>query len=709
MGSISATIQLTDLMTGPLTSITNALNMTISSFEAMQNSCENSFQGFDAGAIRTELAEANAAMDMMEQQIQQNTQRQDEYNRKIGAGTKESNKLLSSVKKLAATYLTMQGIQGATNLSDQYTQTTARLNLMNDGLQTTEELQQKIFASAQRSRGSYMDTMDVVAKLGQRAGDAFASNDETIQFAENLNKSFVVAGASQEEMRSASLQLTQALGSGVLRGEELNAVFESAPNIIQTIADYLEAPIGEIREMASEGQITADIVKDAMLGATDRINEEFEAMPKTFGQAANLMKNRALMAFTPVLTQMNEIANNEDFDSACDGLISGLVFASSVALGLVNILASGGAFIVDNWSWIGPIIMGAAAALAVYYGWQMSANAAGMIGHGIHVAMAAAQMLQAAATGRLTAAKAAEIAAQQGLNAAMYACPLTWILIAIIAVIAAVYAIVGAYNAWTGSTYSATGLIAGAIMWLVALIYNTVLGVLDAIIQHIWSFAEGFLGGVEWILNVCNGGFDSFGGAVANLIGQIISWFLSLGKVVTTIIDAIFGTDWTGGLSNLQAEVISWGKNETAIALSREAPNSRADRMDMTDAFDNGYNWGAGVEKSIAGAFDVSSRFPDIDSAYTSAGAGSVADNIASTADNTSAIADEVDITNENLKYLRDAAETEAINRFTTAEIKVEQTNYNSVNSGMDIDGMVTQFTDGMNEAIEQAAEGVHK
>lgn len=213
-------------------------------------------------------------------------------------------------------------------LSDSMTQTTARLNMINDGLQTTEELQDKIFASAQRSRTEYLATADIVAKLGQKAGDAFSSNDETIAFAENLNKMFVIAGASQMEMESASLQLTQALGSGVLCGEELNAVFEAAPNVIQSIADYLDVPVGQIKNMASEGQITADIVKNALLGATDEINAQFESMPMTWGQVWT-------------------------------GICNELVYASQPIFDFISLLA-------QNWEILEPIVIGAAVALGSY-------------------------------------------------------------------------------------------------------------------------------------------------------------------------------------------------------------------------------------------------------------------------------------------------------------------------------------------------------
>ncbi|MEG2434647.1 MAG: tape measure protein, partial [Acinetobacter sp.] len=253
MASIQAQIRLNDAVSSPLMHISNALNMTISSFEEMQTACNSSFDTSTFDGARQQLQAANSELDEMVEGIRQNEEQQERFNRQVQQGSSHFDGLGKKIMGVVAAYVGMQTVGKVLDISDTMTQTTARLNMMNDGLQSTQDLQNMIYLSAERSRSAYGATADVVAKLGQRAGDAFNSNAETIQFAENLNKQFVIAGASQQEMASASLQLTQGLGSGVLRGEELNAVFESAPNVIQTIADYLDVPIGKIREMASDG------------------------------------------------------------------------------------------------------------------------------------------------------------------------------------------------------------------------------------------------------------------------------------------------------------------------------------------------------------------------------------------------------------------------------------------------------------------------
>ena len=285
--------------------------------------------------------------------------------------------------------------------------------------------------------------------------------------------------------------------------------------------------------------------------------------------------------------------------------------------------------------------------------------------------------------------------------------PVFLIIMGIILLIAAFYAVVAIINKVKGTALSATGLIAGAIATLGAFIWNYITGVVNAIIQMIWSaFVEPFLGIIEWILNVCNGGFDSFGDAVKNLLGNIISWFLSLGKVVTKIIDAIFGTDWTSGLSSLQDKVLSWGKNENAITLNRDAPTIGS-RIEYGSAFEKGYSFGAGLKDKVTGMFDAKDADPmgafnfgnTLDGVYGNTG---------STAENTAAMRDSLSSSENELKYLREIAEREAINRFTTAEIRVEMMNQNTITNTDDIDGIIRELETRVEEAMIEVSEGAH-
>lgn len=697
MATIRTAIRMYDGMTPALKSVTNAVNVLISSFESMQRVSSNAIDTASLKTARTELNKAEVTFNEIENEIRKANEQQQKFNNEIRNCQTAASGLHSKFMKIAATVGAVLGVKQIIGISDEMAQTTARLNMINDGLQTTEELQRMIFQSAQRSRASYADTADIVAKLALRAGDAFDSNAETIAFAETLNKMFVVAGASQQEMASASLQLTQALGSGVLRGEELNAVFEAAPNIIQTIADYLDVPIGQIRDMAAEGQITADIVKNAVLDAAGKVDKQFRDMPKTFAQIWTQIKNEALMAFQPVLKRMNEIANSEQFNKLVNALINGITVLANVALDVFEILSSITSFIIDNWTLIEPIIWGVVGAFIAYNAVALFTNAILAI-QGMWAKIAAAsQMMQAGATFTATAA-------QYGLNAALYACPIVWIIGLIILFITAIYLAVAAVNKFTGLTVSATGIIFGAFALLAAYAYNYIVATVNSVLQFLFTgFIEPWIGIVEWVLNVFNGGFNTFGDAVKNLLGNIISWFLSLGKVVTKIIDAMFGTNWTAGLQDLQNKVLQWGKNEKAITLSREVPNM-LNRVSYIDAWKVGYKIGESIENALSfdnlikdsdfGKFDI----PAIDDIYK---------NSAEIAGNTAAIKDSMEIGEEDLKYLRDLAEREVIDRTVLRDVNVNLSNsFGDIRETADIDGIISEIEDRIYEAIESGAEG---
>lgn len=718
MSSIQTAIELSDRMSAPLYNICTAVNMVISNFEALEYASSTAIDTSSMEEARQLLTDSMVGVQDITSATESARRKQEEYNQKIQAGSQHTDVLVNKVKSLVGAYVGISTVKNALDLSDELTQTTARLDMMvsqynalNGTMQTTDELSQMIFLSAQNSRASYMDTAASVAKLGNNARDAFASTGEIVQFAELVNKQFTIAGASATESSNAFLQLTQALGSGVLRGDELNSIFEQAPNLIQTVADYMDVPIGKIREMASDGQITADIVKNAMFAAADDIDAKFNSMPLTWGQLWTQYSNLALKTFQPVLQRLNEMANDQHMQTALTGIMNALSGAATIALNVIDVMVTGGAYIVDNWSMIAPVIGGVAIALGAYTVALGIYNTAQAISNGLKAAAALRESVHAAALAMQSGATFSATAAQYGFNAALLACPLTWIVIAIIAVIAAIYLVVAAINKVQGTTYSATGVICGLVATAGAFIVNTGVGLLNGLIQLIWSiFVEPFLGIVEWVLNVTNGGFDSFGGAVANLIGNIISWFLSLGEVVTKIIDAIFGTDWTAGLNALQNNVLAWGKNENAITLDREAPTI-AYRASYSDAYNKGYDFGQGVENKVSdffGGIKDLGNSGDTGALGSYGAASDMAANVANIAGDTSSISDSLDVSEEDLKYLRDIAEQEAINRFTTAEIKVDMSGMsNTVHNTNDLDGIVDGLTTRVLEAMEAVKEGV--
>jgi tape measure domain-containing protein len=693
-----------------------AMGVVLNTFEAMQQA---SGRAVDTAAIREareEWAKAGTAFDAIEENIRNANNEQQKFNNSIRGGSNSANGLLSTIKKIAIAAGGIAGINKVLNISDELASTKARLNLLVDDGGSVEALEQKIMASAQRSRSAYFDTASAVAKLGLNAGNAFNGDmDQVIAFMEQVNKQFVIGGATAQEQSNAMIQLTQAMAAGALRGEELNSILDGAPGIARAIEKYMGIAEGSIKTVAQEGKVTAEVVKNAMFAMADETNAKFDSMPKTWAQIWVDMKNQALSIFAPILTKINQLGNSAKFQKVTTGLINGLAAVANVASSALDILIAIASVFVDNWGIIQPLVLGIAAAMLLYNGYLIANNAITAISNA-QKGLAAVQAYKAAVANTTLAAtekaeamaKASATAAQYGFNAALLACPLTWILLIIIAVIAAIYMIVAAINKLTGSTISATGIICGAVAVAGAFVLNCAIGVLNAIIQALWTiFVAPFLGIVEWILNVCNGGFNSFGDAVANLIGQIIGWFLNLGKVVTTIIDAIFGTDWTSGLESLQSAVTSWGKNENAITLDKNAPTIDY-RATYSGAWDAGYDFGQGIDDKIGGMFDASGldSMGAFDLSNTLDG---IYGNTGDTAANTAATADALDIAEEDLAYLRDIAERDAINRFTTAEIKVEQHNENHISKDADLDGIMDAWANDFAEKLEVSEEGVHE
>ncbi len=705
----------TDTANAELEQLRSQLNQAVQNQEDLNRAMER----MDVSAANEAYLRLSSTVSNTERYIRDNTDEQGRFNHAIDEGTQGAGDLMDMIKGAVAAYASVQTIGKVMDLSDQLTSTTARLNLMNDGLQTTQDLQNMIYLSAERSRGAYQATADAVSKLGLMAGDAFSSSEEIIAFTEQLNKQFTIAGTETAGIEAAMLQLTQAMGSGVLRGEEYNSILEQAPNIIQAIADYMEVPKGQLKDMAAEGEITAEIVKNAMFAAADETNAKFEAMPKTFSQIWTSFQNTALMAFQPVLQRLNDVANSEAFQTFINGAIEALSMVAGIVVEIFNLIASVGTMIADNWSWLSPIIYGVAAALLVYYGRLMLVRGAELALAAVQGVVAVAKGILAAATMLVTGATWAQTTAQYGLNAAMYACPIVWIIILIIALIALFYAAVAAVNKFAGTSVSATGIICGVFMVAAAFIGNLFVALINFVIDIfvvLWNFIAAF---ANFFGNV----FNDPVGAIARLFFDLVDTVLSLLQSLASAIDTIFGSNLAGAVQGWRDSLGGWvdstfGQGEEIMA-KLNAEDLHLDRFEYSSAWDAGYSFGEGIDESIAN-FDPSSLFDtnvpgagdyaDL-SNYGSdlGGLGGIGSGVDDIAGNTGAIADSMDITEEDLKYLRDIAEQEAVNRFTTAEISVDMSGMqNNISNGMDLDGVISGLTEGVNEAIDSMAEGVH-
>ena len=645
--------------------------------------------------------------DQISNDIEEATRQQDNFNREINEGISHSNDLIDSIKGIAAAYASIQTVEQVIELSDTMAQTTARLDLIvNDG-GSVEELQNQIFASAQNARGSYLATADAVSKLGMQAGDAFSSNDELIAFTELLNKQFVNAGTSAQGINSVMLQLTQSMAAGKLQGEELNAVLDNAAPIVQDIQRYLEEVQGvdasNIKELASEGVLTADVIKSAMFYAADEINAKFDSMPMTWGQVWNSMQNSALVAFQPVLQEINDLANSNAFQSFANGAIEAMAILANVVLWVFELVATVGGFIADNWSIISPIVYGVVAALALYAGYLAVVKAAELIGTAVKIAMCVASYAHAAATGAEASATAAATAAQYGLNTALLSCPLVWIIMLVIALIAVIIMLCNWIAEVTGAANSGIGIIVGALSVAVAFIGNIFVALINMVIDifvTLWNFIAAF---VNFFGNV----FTDPVGAIARLFFDLVDCILGLLQTLAGAIDALFGSDLAGAVQGWRDDLGGWvdetfGQGEEIMATV-SGEEWHVDRFEYGEAWDAGVAVGDGISSAIDD-FSFSDIFgsTEIPNAqdYTAQFAG-MNDSLEGISGDTSNISDAMDITQEELKYMRDLAEQESVNRYTTADVTIHQTNNNNINNGMDLDGIVTALTDMVDESVE--------
>lgn len=689
----------TDTANAQLEQLRSQLNRAIQE----QNNLNTAMQNMDVSGANAAYLQLSQTVGNTERYIRDNTDEQGRFNQEIQEGVSGSNELVNTIKRAVGAYISIQGVGKVLSISDELTQATSRLDLMNNSFNEingtaneTSELVNMVYAAAQDARGSLDSMASVVARFGNNARDAFGNSEEVVAFADLVQKQMAIAGASTQEAANAELQLSQALGSGVLRGDELNSIFEQAPNLIQNIADYLDVPIGQIREMAADGELSADVVKAAIFAAADDINGKFDEMPMTWGQIWQSMQNTAVMAFQPVLQRLNGMANSDAFQGLVDGAIEAMATTANMVLNIFDLVGSVAGFVADHWSIIEPIILGVAAAIIIYTAFTKGAE----------IASRAASLATNAWT-----------AAQGAFNAVMSMNPVGLVIIAVVLLIAIIYAAVAAVNHFAGTSVSATGLICGAFATALAFIGNLFIGAANTIIGigvTLWNLIANFVNAFALVFNNPVAGIEALFLSLFNFIVEVI-------ESAARMLDTVFGSslaDAVAGFQNkVQAKVdaVISENGGSEILKTVDMSDYQFNRFNYGDAWNSGYNFGQGIDDKISN-FSLSDIFGKTDipnpddyisgfsDAIANSGAGG---NLDSIADDTSAIKDSVDITDEDLKYLRDIAEQDAINRFTTAEIKLDMTNNNNVSSNADLDGIVDGMTTKVLEALEAVREGV--
>ena len=705
MATIRSQMVLNDGMSAVLKRITSALDTTLNAFEQVQRASGRAVDAAQIAQARSQLVGANAEIQEMADGYRRAAEQEENLNRGLRTGGSLADGMLGKVKTLVATLAAGAGLNKLIGLSDQMTSTTARLSFLVDDGGSVDELEAKIMASAQRSRAAYLDTASAIASMGANAGAAFSSNDELIAFMEQVNRQFTIGGASAQGQAAAMLQLTQAMAAGALRGEELNSILENAPGIARAIEQYMGIAEGSIKQYAQEGQVTAEVVKNALFSVADETNAKFESMPMTWAQIWTNMQNRALQTLDPVLNKLNKLANSEQFSTVVDGALNALATITALASGILDVFVNIGSAVVDNWSVIEPIAWGLVAALVAY-------NAVALITQAINGAVALSAAVKGAADMFAAGKTFAATVAQQGLNAALLACPITWIVVGVIALVAGIIALCNWIAKTTGVAATGFGVITGGINVAIQAVWNAMLVVANVAIG-IWN-----------ALGAC---CSNIGTAFHNAISNVQGWFYGLLSTALTVVEGICAALNKLPFVEFDYSGISAKADEYA-AKSAEAYGSVEEYQNIGDAFTKGYNtfdtftdgwasdafkagasWGDGVADKVSSFFDFGGGGTggmDLGSGFD---LSSIADNTGLTADNTGKTADALAVTEEQLEYLRDIAERDAINRFTTAEVKIDMTGMtNRIDGSADLDGVISQLTEGFTEALVTAAEGVH-
>ncbi|HBG5346474.1 TPA: tape measure protein [Clostridioides difficile] len=782
MATIQTSIKIFDGMTPAFRNMTTSINTTINSLERLQQRLHNPLNAGSIQASQQSLNNIESILTRIEQKIGRNTNEQENFNNKIRQGSEAGSLLVSKLKSIAGIYIGIKGIESITKAADTIASTKARLNLMNDGLQTTEQLNKMIYLSAQSARASYADTAAQVAKLGILAGDAFGSSAEVIKFTELMNKAFVIGGTSANEASAAMYQLTQAMGAGKLQGDEFRSIMENAPLLAAKIADAMGKTKDQLKELSSSGAITADVIRNALFKASNEIEKKFASMPITFSQALTMMKNDAYMIFSETLGKISgalqsvrfselvvsmrnvmiaissniydtlniikNILNSDFFSDFVQGItlgavliIQGLGGITNAALSVVNVFA-------QNWNIIEPIVYGVAAAIGIYTIAAIALAVANKVAS-LSAAWFNFQMTQTVIMHELaTGATWMQVAAQYGLNAALYACPLTWIVLGFIAVIAVFFVAVAAINKFAGTSLTVLGVIVGAVFAAVATIQNIMIGLLNGCIavnegitngwnQCVYLMKQAIAKGVIFIIekmaslnNSVNNAGNALGKAFidgANIAIRGVNKLIDLinkipGINIGKVGEATF-TPVKADNSYIKQQIDSlnkWvGDAPEKIKLDRMGYKDIGAEFQKGNAL--GTKWQNAITDKFKDTFDINKMLEDakkklgLDDLWNKQNplnnlggfGGDLGKNVKDTAGNTAKMAKTMDKSQEDLKYLRDIAEQETINRYTGVNIKIDMNNTNNINSEADVDGIVNVLTEKLNDAMVVSAEGI--
>ncbi len=612
----------------------------------------------------------------------------------IKSTNNSANTLSGTLKRLAGVYLSLQGFNLVGKLSDDVTSVLSRLNLMNDGLQTTKELSDKIMHSSFEAGADYLTTASSIAKMGLNAGSAFTSNDELIAFMDQINKTFAIGGATAEEQNNAMIQLTQAMAAGALRGEELNSILDSGPGIARNIEKYMGWAEGSIKSYAEEGKVTAQIVKNAMLSMAQETNEKFNSMPATIGQTFSRIKTLALKAFTPVLQGINGLFNNQNaqkiayywgaafqyiadrvtvtieklknimnseaFQVFSRDITAAFSAAGAVATWVFDTIVNAFDYVVGHWEAVKPVLMGISVVLG------------------------------------------AVTAAQWALNLAMYANPVGLIIIGIGVLIGLFYKLVDWINKTKNTNISATGIIAGCFAGMYATIKNVMIAVWNGVanvVNFVYNFSKDPIAAIKVLFLDT---FDTILAGVQAVIQTIKSMSDRLPHI-PIVTDFINNAD--DSLEKARAKIEGISQNIKDKTGYKEIMK-QMEYSNPLEAAENVHNKVADFTNGIKTALEGFDPFKGTNS--TNDILDDILKNLQKTSNNTKDISDTLKMDKEDLEFMKTLANIKYGDKYVMPQVKVEMTNHNTIQKEMDLDGFFDRKVEEIGHLISMSAEGVH-
>ena len=529
MAVIDETLRLTDQFSSSFRSFIDLGNRAVATTTALDKSLTHAL-GKSAGATIREirsLGEQAMQTNKLLEQIVANQQRHKEETEKTDNAAKN---LLGTIRKIAAASGAFALAKSFLGFSDAQTQVNARMNLINDGQQTTAELNEMIYQSALRAKSAYFDTADAVSKMGLNAKNAFSSNQELIAFTEQINKQFKIGGASAQEQSNAMTQLTQAMAAGVLRGQDLNSILAAAPGIARTIEESMGWASGSIKQYAEDGKVTAQVVKNAMLDMADQTNAKFESIPMTLSDAMTLGKNIVQHGVQDMAAQWNDFLNTDRGQELIGEGIQLFSMLASAGVDALSAIGRGALWLHDNMDFIIPILLAIAAGLAI---------------------------VKAAAIAEATATVAGNLA-----KAASWAIA-NWYIVLGIALLAGLLVAVQNFmfaGQQFGIGMQEIGAVVGGVFgFIYATGYNS--------FATLWNLIATF---AEFFANV----FNDPVAAIAHLFADLLDVIIGMVQNAASAIDALLGSNWSGKINGFRNDLSSWVDNtfgENAIQIKRMA------------------------------------------------------------------------------------------------------------------------------------------